>query len=374
MQPSAGKTTESFGALTIEKQYELQAIAVAKAAEAEVQSAYIMALKRPRSEENARVAILRVCKNPIFAKKAKYRKPVGGQTIVGPSIRMAEELKRLFGNMLTQQMTIYEDESKRIIRIVDKDLETNVGYSKEITIDKTVERKNAAGREVLSERLNTKRERVFIVRATEDELLNKENALASKAIRNNILRLIPEHILDEALAVVDATLRTGAQVDPRAARLHLIDGFAEVGVKPSDLEEYLKHPLEQLNDREIVELGDMLNALKDGQAKWADFLEAPTKTEPEHGSLDSFKAGKQETHTDVTEPLELKQPDPMGASVESQLIEAHVNYLSKSTAGSLKLAEVLKTFKVRSVDGVAPMHRPNLLDALKLAQAQLPAK
>lgn len=342
--PSVHRETEGFGYLTLEKQAELQAIAIAKAAEAEVQSAYIMALKRPRNEEDARVAINRVCQNRGFAKKAKYRKPVGETHIVGPSIRMAEEIGRHWGNVLIQQNTIYEDTSKRVGRVVVKDLQTNIGYSKEFVIEKTVERKKAEGREVLSERTNSYKQRIFIVRATEDELLNKEAAIASKVIRNNLLRLIPEHILEEALAVVDGTLRQGVTEDPQAAKRQLLDQFGTLGIKASDIEIYLKHPIAQLTAQEMVELQDIVNSIKDGQAKWPDFLHKEDRAEPAKGNLDAFKAGDPETHTSVEEPIgPMDDPEAL-----RQSIEEGERFLQKSERGQNKILELRATCKVKN--------------------------
>ena len=202
--------------LTVEQQSELQSTAVAKGREAEVKARYAMALHRPRNDNDCLISIQQTCRNKRFASKAKYAKPVGQSKIVGPSIRLAEELARQYKNILVQQTTIYEDLVKRIIMVSVSDLETNMGYTKEIPINKTVERKSHKGRDVVAERLNAYGERVFVVLATEDELQNKEAALASKAIRNGVLRVIPEHILDAALEVVDETMRAKVAEDPEA--------------------------------------------------------------------------------------------------------------------------------------------------------------
>jgi len=81
-----------------------------------------------------------------------------------------------------------------------------------------VERKNCNDREVLGERINSKNEKVYIVVATEQELMNKESAEASKVIRNNGLRLIPEHIIEEGIEEIRKTTKAGIDKDPEAAK------------------------------------------------------------------------------------------------------------------------------------------------------------
>ena len=192
------------------------AVSAAESVKARIQAAYIMALQKPRHEDEARLKILEACKRPAFAERVEFSKPVGGKSIKGPSIRFAELALREWGNVLTETQTIFEDESIRRIKVSVLDLETNAAFSKEIQIKKTVERKKAAGREIVGERINTQGEKVFIVVATDDELHNKEAALISKAVRNEGLRLIPSDITDEALEIARTTMRNNFADDPKA--------------------------------------------------------------------------------------------------------------------------------------------------------------
>jgi hypothetical protein len=194
------------------------AIAAAEGAKARIQAAYIMALQKPRNEDQARVNIIEACKRPEFAKQVEFSKPVGEKKIRGPSIRFAEVALQNWQNIDTDIQVIYEDIQVRRIKIRCLNLETNVAFSKEINIKKTVERKNAAGREIIAERMNAQGQKVFIVLATEDELSNKEGALTSKAIRNEGLRLIPQDVIDEAIMTARQTLADEDARDPNAAK------------------------------------------------------------------------------------------------------------------------------------------------------------
>jgi hypothetical protein len=274
--------TESFSSISLEKSAELAAIAVAAAAKAEVESAYVMALKAPRNEDDAWVRMKKACGNPGFATKAKYRKPVGGKYVngrwqpdhvVGPSIRFAEEALRCWRNVLTQVTTIYDDDSKRVVKIAVRDLESNISFSKEITLEKTVERKSDKDRIVIGSRKNSKGDPVYIVKATEDELLVKESAQVSKVIRTQGLRLIPQHIIDECMTEVDRVIREGIKKDPDAERRALLEGFGAKGILPTELERFMGVASVQWSADQLLQLREALTAIQDGHTTWGEFIE-----------------------------------------------------------------------------------------------------
>lgn len=248
--------------------------AAAEGAKARIQSAYLMALHRPRNPDQARDRILHACKRPAFAERVEYNKPVGGRTIKGPSVRFAELALKEWGNVLNDSQVVYEDDQVRRVKIFCTDLETNLTHSKEIVINKTVERKKPTeDREVIGERINSQGQKVYIVRATDDEIQNKEAALISKALRNEGLRLIPTDIIDEGVEVARATLRDRDAKDPDTAKKKILDSFSEIGVLPKDIERYLGHKTDTLTPSELQDLRGIYRAIKDGEARWMDYVE-----------------------------------------------------------------------------------------------------
>ena len=65
----------------------------------EVQGAIVMAKKFPRDEYAAMERIKRTCQRATLAEQAIYSYPRGGQTVMGPSIRLAEALAQNWGNI-----------------------------------------------------------------------------------------------------------------------------------------------------------------------------------------------------------------------------------------------------------------------------------
>lgn len=258
---------------------ETSSAAVAAQARAAVEARYVMALRNPRDVDRARAAILKSCARPGFAEKAIYAKPQAGARpdgkVRGPSIRLAEEMARAFGNIMCEVATVYDDDEMRIVRVTVTDLETNATWPKDVTVPKRVERKSPKDREILGERTNVDGEKVYIVRATDDETLIRENALASKAVRNGILRIIPSDVVEDALARAKETNSTPAKgVDLEARRKKIFDGFAEVGVAPDKVKWYVGHDMATISPEEWTELGELRNAIRDGETTWPEAVAA----------------------------------------------------------------------------------------------------
>lgn len=266
-----GTMREGFGSRELAASAETQTAAMQAAATAATNARYIMALQRPRSWDDVRVRILNECARPGFAEVARYRKPVG-DGIEGPSIRFAEACARYAGNIGLEAPTVYEDASKRIIQVRATDYETNASYSIDVTVPKTVERRSSKGRTVVGQRTNSWGDTVFVVEATEDEILNVTNALVSKATRTLILRLIPGDIIEEGQARCLQTLNDRATKDPSGERKKLCDAFAAIGVMPADLSRYVGHGLDALQPAELLELRKIYATIRDGETTWREVL------------------------------------------------------------------------------------------------------
>jgi hypothetical protein len=334
------------------------AVAAGEAAKARIQSAYIMAYKNPRDEDQARDRILKACRRPAFAERVEFSKPIGKTHIKGPSIRFAELALREWRNVLTDIQVIYEDDFIRRTRIMAIDLETNVSFSKEINITKTVERKNNKDREVLAERINTNGEVVYVVKATEDEIHNKEAALISKAIRNEGLRIIPVDIVDEAIEVAKETLRTKDKADPDAAKKKILDAFSEIGVKPNDLRIYLGHPTDQVSPQELADLRAIYRAIKDGEARWVDYI-TPAEKEKTEEKIASLKNRlKKEAKLVSSDPHEPEEPPDA-----SPFLAEMAKYLEVLPAPAYNRVLMVAGFK--SAEEVDEDHQATILERME---------
>lgn len=298
--------------------YTPSALAAMAEAEAWVKAVCAMAIRFPRDIDVVREKLLKECRRPSFAKTARYSKPIGQSRVNGFSIRFAEQAVASMRHIHVSSRTLAEDEKSRKIEITVWDAQEMVSYADEVTISKTLERKSIPkGQEYVGTRLNTKGELLYIIPATEDDLLNKVNAAKSKSIRNSGLRLIPGWLLDECNHEVQKTLNAEDAKDPDKAKREILDAFAGIGVSAEVLKEYLGHDLTN-QPAEIQELRALYSAVRDGETTVGAILEARKSVPPPADApTDSPKSGVAALKAKLqkTEP---SKPEPQPALIPEQ--------------------------------------------------------
>lgn len=260
---------------------ETSAQVLAAQAKALVEARYMVALSRPRDWDMVRERLLKDCRRPGFADSAIYHKPIG-KGIEGPSIRFAEAAIRNMTNVTVETATVFDDSERRIVRVTVTDLEANVPYSQDVTISKTVERNSAKpGDNVIRSRTGSRNQTVYVIEATDDDILNKANALISKAVRTLGLRLLPGDIMEECMDTCKATQRDRDKRDPEASKKRALDAFASVGVTAEQVKQFLGHQAATISEKEHEVLRGIYNALRDGETTWREVMDSkmPPKTE-----------------------------------------------------------------------------------------------
>lgn len=256
-------------------------VAAAEQSKAIIQAKYFMAERKPRKIKNIRNTLLGYCDEPYFAEDVEYAKKIGGQLVTGLSIRFVEALVQVYGNIDIDCFTVCEDKKQKEIKVVVTDLESNSSVHQSISFAKTVERKNRKNRDVVSDRTNTYGEKVYIVKATEEEWLIKEAAIRSKLIRDLCLRLIPPHIKRECQERAQLTRNKKDAENPDAAINRILDSFSALRIPPKEIERYLGHDLDIVSPKEVDELRLIYQALKDGEATWHEIITQKTASEKE---------------------------------------------------------------------------------------------
>jgi hypothetical protein len=312
-------TQNEFNNALVPQGIETASSAVAAQAKAMIEARYIMAIRRPRDMDVVREKMLKECKRPSFAAVARYQKPIGrdqSKWPTGPSIRFAESAIRNMTNITVEVMTVYDDREKRIVRVTVTDLEANVPYFQDVTITKTIERRQSKdGDTVLRTRTNSYGDTLYILEATDDDIINKQQALISKAMRTIGLRLIPGDIVDECMEAVIETQRNADAEDPDAAKRKLFDAFGQLGVRAEQIKDYLGHDAATLAPKELTELRALYAAIRDGEATWRDVMEAK-------GGADAKAAdAKTTTLKDIAAKASKKKPADPGAGLYPALME-----------------------------------------------------
>ena len=268
--------------------------ALAAQSQARIQARVLVALNRPRNPDTVRQNLLNLCESSAFAESAVYVLP-RGQGVEGLSIRFAEEAARLHGNLDIETPVIAENDERMVVRVSCTDLETNTSYMTDLSISKTVERKSKKG-EVIRERLNSKGETIYIVRANESDFTTKKNAEISKAMRTQILRLLPEQLKAEAKARLDQVRQANVPQDPEARRRKLVDAFGKIGIDAEALTRFVGRPLSTLTAEDFTSLQGVWSAVKEGAVSREEFY-ARGEVAPEEGGGGEDKPKKSKTQS-----------------------------------------------------------------------------
>ena len=289
-------------------QYQEQNVSmVQQYATARIQSAYTMALRNPRDNriEMIRQNVLRECQRPSFCApdEAKYgsslaiyavprgKVQVNGKwvdnLIQGPTIRFAEMLLREWGFLSIEVNPMGETDEYKLLQVICTDYQACNFTSEIVSVPKSVERKKQrSDDELISQRTNSYGDPVYLVKATDDEIAMKTNALVSKARRNLILQAVPGWLIEEAITKVRETARQKDAADPDAAKRKLFDAFATVGVSAQQLSEFIGHA-NALSPAELEDLRGYFSGIKEGYTTWAAIIAA----KEEHKDDDGTAAG-----------------------------------------------------------------------------------
>jgi len=279
--------------------HDMAPTAAAAAAKAEIEARILAAWKRPRDVDQFREGILKDCRRPGFAEVALYRKPVGRKKndttgkwemafAIDFSVRFIESAIQHWRNTHITERIDYEDSDTLAMTVGVVDVERNVGYSFQATLDKLVERKEVkAGRKTRGMRENSYGDVVYLVEATKDEMRNVQGAERSKLLRDQGKRLLPRDILDECREQIEKTMADDAAKDPDSAKKKVLDKFAALGVSATMLKEYMGGAIEALNAKDLNELTTLYTGLKEGSYTWAEIMRIrnePAEGEPTEGT------------------------------------------------------------------------------------------
>lgn len=254
---------------------ETAAAGVAAQEEAKIRARYALAIQQPRDIDMVRSRLLKACSRPRFAEAARYSLPRGGKKIEGPSIRFAEEVARSLGNVSIDSAVVHDDAERRVIRVTVTDVEANLPLSTDVVVEKFVERNQLRqGQEALSSRMNSAGKVVYRIPADEGELVVKQAALTSKALRNLVLRILPADVLEEAMDACLETMTKRDAQDPDATRKAIFDNYAKFGVSAADLKAYVGNDMAHVDRATWQELRDLHTAIKEGAITWPEAVEA----------------------------------------------------------------------------------------------------
>lgn len=286
--PSANLNT---GAVAIEQERAI----------AEVQGQLILAKRFPRDLNAAYAELMESCSLMAMAEQAFWKRPQGGKEISGPSIRLAEEIARVFGNYEYGHRELSRGDGKSEVEVFGWDKQTNNRSIRQITVMHTMDTRD--GPRKLRD---------------QSEIDNRIANIASKQARGRILAMMPKWLVQSAIDKCKETL-AGTSAEPISVRVRkMTQAFSKYGVTTKMLEDYMEHKLDDTNIDELVDLTGIFNALKDG-GRVSDYFtnkEAETASSASTASklADTAKAGN-------TKANSRPKSDPTPAAEERKPVE-----------------------------------------------------
>lgn len=295
---------------------------------AEAQGQLILAKRFPRDLQAAFAELMEACKLPALASVAFYTLPRGKSSVTGPSIRLAEEIARVYGNFQYGHRELSRDDKKSEVEVYAWDMEKNNYSKRQITVMHVMDTREGP------RKLRDQKD-------IDDKIAN----VASKQVRGRILALVPKWLSEAAITACRETLAGNSEV-PVAERVRkMTQAFAKFGVTVKHLESFLGHGLDAVNTDEIADLTGIFNAIKDG-AKIADYF-GEVETEANVATAEALTQASQEgaqqrqQQAKTSKPRQTSkptpQPDPQpaqpedGAWEESNSVEENSNTVEEPT-------------------------------------------
>lgn len=287
----------------------------------EATAAMMIARRFPRDQRVAMDRILMSCTRPTLADEGLYEYARGGTTITGPSIRLAEEMARQWGNMTcgVAELSRFGGQSEVMAYAVD--LETGFRDEKRFMVKHW--RDTRAGGHVITDE-----------RDIYEHLAN----MGARRKRACILAVIPVDVQEAAVKQCELTLVQGMGEVTADNIKKVVERFAKFGVTKEMIEKNIQRRIDSITPLLYSRLGKIYTSIKDEMSVPGDWFEMPAAA-----AIEGAQAGVPKT---VSESVKDKlrsgaapaaaaqqaQPTPAAATTAQVDIKSAEPYYSKASA------------------------------------------
>lgn len=230
---------------------------------AEVQGRMILAKRFPRDSAMAYSRAMNACLRIGLADEGIYKYKRGGGKVEGPSIRLAEEMARCWGNIEYGLNELSRRPGESEMEAFAWDLETNVRSSQRFTV-KHIRDKSEGGKPLETER------DIYEITAN----------MGARRMRSRILAILPPELVRDAADRCRETVRSGGG-EPFEDRIKkMLAAFNAVGVTPAMIAEHAGHAIDQITPDELADLRGILTSIKDNASTVRDHFGNKIKSQP----------------------------------------------------------------------------------------------
>ena len=179
---------------------------------AEAQGKLIMAKRFPRNYTESYAKAMEACQRKGFAEKAFFSYPRAGQTVTGVTIRFAEELARVYGNLDYGIKEMSHEEGKSEMQAYCWDLETNTISSQNFTVEHIMETKQG-NRKLTSQR----------------DIYERTANDGARRLRSRILAILPPDLVEDCINECKKTLAGQNEIPLIDKIKNMVTAFAKMG-------------------------------------------------------------------------------------------------------------------------------------------------
>lgn len=219
---------------------------------AEVHAAIVVAQQCPRDVQQAMRDMRDSCKQRALADRAFFRYSRGDGPVTGPSIHLARELGRCWGNIQwgINEMRRDDEYGQSEMQAWAWDVQTNSRSSNAFIVPHRRDTRN--GPKTLTDQ--------------RDIYENNANN-AARRLREAIFAVLPTWFVEEAKDICNQTLNDGGG-KPLAKRVEdAVNGFALMSITEAQLEEKLGVPVAKWIERDVAQLGVIYKSIQRGETR-----------------------------------------------------------------------------------------------------------
>jgi hypothetical protein len=219
---------------------------------------------------------MQACGRRRLAEESQYEYPRGGETVTGPSIRLAEALAQNWGNMDFGIVELEQRKGESTVMAYAWDLETNTRQTKIFNVPHTRHTRKGS----------------YDLKDPRDvyELVANQGA---RRLRACILGVIPGDVVEAAVEKCNKTLSSAAGDKPLVDRVRtMLEAFSEQGVTQDMIEGKLRHKAATISEIELGRLRKIFASIRDGMSVREDHFDTMTN-DPATGDLEERIAKQQ---------------------------------------------------------------------------------
>ena len=264
---------------------------------AEVHAAIVVAQQCPRDVQKAMRDMRDSCKQRALADRAFFRYSRGEGPVTGPSIHLARELGRCWGNIQwgINEMRRDDEYGQSEMQAWAWDVQTNSRSSNAFIVPHRRDTRN--GPKALTDQ--------------RDIYENNANN-AARRLREAIFAVLPTWFVEEAKDICNQTLNDGGG-KPLAKRVEeALNGFALMSVTEAQLEEKLGVPVAKWIERDVAQLGVIYKSIQRGETRKEE--EFPASSAPSRVTVTEI-TGQPPANGNGAQPAQ----EPAGPAAEAQL-------------------------------------------------------